>query len=127
MKVKRNNQVAKVNSAFVWDLNSRGSAIMFDAAKKRIEEMIRDMRAQILELRAFPLLPDLYDDKQGGFCNFDRQTVDDKLEKLQGWLMEYEHVHAFILRAKATLLNYEVEKFGDEMAEYFKQKTAEKQ
>ena len=127
MKVKRNNQVAKVNSAFVWDLNSRGSAIMFDAAKKRIEEMIRDMRAQILELRAFPLLPDYYDARLNGFVNFDRQTVDDRLERLQAALAEYEHVHQFILKAKATLLNYEVEKFGDEMAEYFKQKTAEKQ
>jgi hypothetical protein len=108
-----------------WELTSKQTAWLFEAAKRRLEEQIHEVRSKLIELEHFEPLPVTVGN--GNPAQFDGKTKDDLIrEHREYWLKEYEAIHSFCLKVLDVLSTYEAEKFAEQMASMFRHRKAEK-
>ena len=105
-----------------WELDSRDTNILFKLARESAQEHVRKYRMRLIEFERFDPQPERYDLHTGGFGQFDNRTKDDRIEELKRWIVSYEKVAQFCLKMEAMVLDYEAEKFGEQMAELFGRK-----
>ena len=112
-------------SGLSWELTSKQTAWLFEAAKRRMEEQIHEMRQKLIELGQFDPLPATVRD--GKLAQFDGKTKEDLIRECrERWLKEYEIIHGFCLKVLDAISTHEAEKFAEEMAAMFRRKKTEK-
>lgn len=103
-----------------WELDSHHSRLLFNAAKKQLEERISNYRQQVMELERFDSLPEVYNKHNDSFGLFDRKTKQDRIANLLQWIASAERVHRFCIKVGEAMMQWEAEKFGAEINEFFK-------